>query len=45
MKGGDAIDIAEKARAEGVLDLRQSGLRKVRQGTTSLQEVMACTNE
>ena len=45
MKGGDAIDIAERARVEGVLDLRQSGLRKVRQGTTSLQEVMACTNE
>jgi len=45
MKGGDAIDIAERARIEGVLDLRQSGLRKVRQGTTSLQEVMACTNE
>ncbi|HKI64989.1 MAG TPA: ATPase, T2SS/T4P/T4SS family, partial [Burkholderiales bacterium] len=45
MKGGDAIDIAERARAEGVLDLRQAGLRKVRQGTTSLQEVMACTNE
>ena len=36
MKGGDAIDIAERARAEGVLDLRQAGLRKVRQGTTSL---------
>ena len=45
MKGGDAIDIAERARAEGVIDLRHSGLRKVRQGTTSLQEVMACTNE
>ena len=45
MKGGDAIDIAERARAEGVLDLRQAGLRKVRQGTTSLQEVMACTND
>ncbi|HUJ87062.1 MAG TPA: type IV-A pilus assembly ATPase PilB [Burkholderiales bacterium] len=45
MKGGDAIDVAERARAEGVLDLRQSGLRKVRQGMTSLEEVMACTNE
>jgi type IV pilus assembly protein PilB len=45
MKGGDAIDVAERARAEGVLDLRQSGLRKVRQGVTSLEEVMACTNE
>ena len=45
MKGGDAIDIVEQARAEGVLDLRQAGLRKVRQGMTSLEEVMACTNE
>jgi len=45
MKGGDAIDIAERSRAEGVLDLRQSGLRKVRRGLTSLQEVMACTND
>jgi type IV pilus assembly protein PilB len=45
MKGGDAIDVVERARAEGVLDLRQSGLRKVRQGMTSLEEVMACTNE
>jgi type IV pilus assembly protein PilB len=45
MKGGDEIDIAERARAEGVLDLRKVGLLKVRQGVTSLQEVMACANE
>jgi type IV pilus assembly protein PilB len=45
MKGGDAIDVLERARAEGALDLRRSGLRKVRQGMTSLEEVMACTNE
>jgi type IV pilus assembly protein PilB len=45
MKGGDEIDIAERARAEGVLDLRKAGLLKVRQGVTSLQEVMACANE
>ena len=45
MKGGDAIDIADRARAEGVLDLRQAGLLKGRHGLTSLQEVMACTNE
>ncbi len=45
MKGGDEMDIAERARAEGVLDLRKAGLLKVRQGVTSLQEVMACANE
>lgn len=45
MKGGNAIDIADQARREGVRDLRQSGLIKVKQGLTSLEEVMAVTNE
>ena len=45
MRGGNAIDIADQARREGVRDLRQSGLLKVKQGVTSLEEVMACTNE
>ena len=45
MKGGDAIDIAEQAQREGIRDLRQSGLLKVRQGITSLEEVEAVTNE
>jgi type IV pilus assembly protein PilB len=45
MKNGDAIDIAEQARREGIRDLRQSGLLKVRQGLTSLEEVEAVTNE
>ena len=45
MTGGNAIDIADQARREGVKDLRQSGLLKVRQGVTSLEEVLACTNE
>jgi len=44
MKGGDAIDIAQQARREGVRDLRQSGLLKVKQGLTSLEEVEAVTN-
>ena len=38
-------DIADQARREGVNDLRQSGLIKVKQGLTSLEEVEACTNE
>ncbi|XZG71084.1 type IV-A pilus assembly ATPase PilB [Chitinibacteraceae bacterium HSL-7] len=45
MKNGTAIDIADQARLDGVRDLRQSGLIKVKQGLTSLDEVMAVTNE
>jgi type IV pilus assembly protein PilB len=45
MKSGNAIDIAEQAQREGVRDLRQSGLLKVRQGVTSLEEIEAVTNE
>ena len=43
--GGNALEIADQARREGVSDLRQSGLRKVRNGHTSLEEVLAVTNE
>ena len=42
---GTAMDIAVQARNEGVRDLRQSGLVKVRAGVTTLEEVIACTNE
>jgi type IV pilus assembly protein PilB len=45
MKNGTAIDLADQARREGVSDLRQSGLRKVKAGLTSLEEVEAVTNE
>jgi len=39
MEGGDAIRLAEQARREGMADLRTSGLRKVREGITSLEEI------
>ena len=42
---GTAMDIAEQAQRDGVRDLRQSGLVKVRAGYTTLEEVIACTNE
>ena len=42
---GTAMDIAEQARKEGVRTLRESGLVKVRQGLTSLEEIIAVTNE
>ncbi|ANQ86392.1 pilus biogenesis protein [Azoarcus olearius] len=45
MTNGNSMDIAEQARREGVKDLRQSGLLKVKQGVTSLEEVLASTNE
>ncbi len=45
MKNGTAHDIADQAQREGVRDLRQSGLLKVKQGLTSLEEVEAVTNE
>ena len=45
MTGGNSMDIAAQAQREGVQDLRQSGLRKVKQGITSLEEVLATTNE
>ena len=45
MTGGNSMDIAAQAEREGVNDLRRSGLLKVRQGVTSLEEVLAATNE
>ena len=42
---GTAIDIAVQARKDGVRDLRQSGLVKVKLGVTTLEEVIAVTNE
>jgi type IV pilus assembly protein PilB len=42
---GTAMDIAAQAAKEGVRDLRQSGLVKVRAGVTTLEEVIAVTNE
>ncbi|WP_213953194.1 MULTISPECIES: type IV-A pilus assembly ATPase PilB [unclassified Variovorax] len=45
LRDGSALDIARQAEAEGVRSLRQSGLKKVMQGLTSLEEVVAVTNE
>jgi type IV pilus assembly protein PilB len=45
LSNGSAIDIAKQADKEGVRSLRRSGLMKVRQGLTSLEEVLGCTNE
>jgi type IV pilus assembly protein PilB len=45
LAGGNAMEIAAQAKREGVSDLRQSGLRKVKQGLTTIEEVLGCTNE
>ncbi len=45
LRDGSALEIAEQAEREGVRSLRKSGLQKVRQGLTSLEEVLAVTNE
>ncbi|MDE2455945.1 MAG: type IV-A pilus assembly ATPase PilB, partial [Burkholderiales bacterium] len=42
---GSALDIAKQAQLEGVRDLRQSGLIKVRAGVTTLEEIITVTNE
>lgn len=45
MTNGNAHDIADQAKREGVKDLRESGLLKAKQGLTSIEEVEAVTNE
>jgi type IV pilus assembly protein PilB len=44
LRDGSALDIAAQAESEGVRSLRQSGLHKVIQGLTSLEEVLTVTN-
>jgi type IV pilus assembly protein PilB len=42
---GNAVDIAEQSAKEGIWDLRKSGLKKVKDGVTSLDEINQCTVE
>lgn len=45
LSDGSALEIATQAKLEGVRSLRESGLYKVKMGLTSLEEVLAVTNE
>lgn len=45
LRDGNSIEIAQQAQKDGVRNLRQAGLYKVKLGLTSLEEVLACTNE
>jgi type IV pilus assembly protein PilB len=44
MEGGNSLQIAQEAEKEGMVPLRKSGLMKVAQGVTSLQEVFRVTS-
>jgi len=39
MRGGNAVELAEQAEKEDINDLHKSGLLKIRQGMTSLEEL------
>ncbi|SNT71172.1 type IV-A pilus assembly ATPase PilB [Psychrobacter sp. LV10R520-6] len=45
MEDGNAIDIKDAALRNGFRDLRRSGILKVLQGVTSIQEMMRVTSE
>jgi type IV pilus assembly protein PilB len=45
LNDASALEIEAQAQREGVRTLRQSGLHKVKTGMTSLEEVLAVTNE
>jgi len=45
MEGGNAIQLADQARKEGIDDLRESGLNKIRAGVTSLEEINRVTKD
>jgi type IV pilus assembly protein PilB len=45
LSDSSALEIAKQAEREGIRSLRTSGLHKVKLGLTSLDEVLAVTNE
>ena len=42
---GTSMEIEAQAKKDGVRSLRESGLVKVKQGLTSLEEILGCTNK
>jgi type IV pilus assembly protein PilB len=44
LSGGNAMQISAQAKQDGVKDLRESGLLKVKQGLTTIEEVVGATN-
>jgi type IV pilus assembly protein PilB len=45
LEGGNVMRIAEQARTDGIADLRESGLKKVKAGITSLAEIDRVTRD
>jgi len=45
LRGGNAMEMADLSKSEGINDLRASGLEKIRQGITSLEEIDRITEE
>ena len=45
MQGANAIEIAKQAQKEGVWNIRQSGLYKLRQGVTTFEEIYRISKE
>lgn len=45
LTNGTTQEIEKQAQQEGVKSLRESGLVKVKQGLTTLEEVLGCTNK
>ena len=45
MEGGNSLELENQAKAEGVADLRASGLKKVASGITSLEEIDRVTKD
>ena len=45
MEGGNALQLGDQAEKEGIADLRKSGLKKVKDGITSIEEVNRVTKD
>jgi len=45
MAGSNPLELAAQARREGIPDLREAGLEKVRQGITTLEEINRVTRD
>ncbi len=45
MENGNALDVADQARKEGIPDLRESAIKKVISGVTSLEEINRVTKD
>jgi type IV pilus assembly protein PilB len=45
MEGANAVQLADQAAAEGIWDIRTSGLQKAKRGLTSLAEINRVTME